>query len=306
MEQEQLFLLCLFAIVAVIGYGLCRFVIARDPKLRRRLSNEQLEQRAIRSPAPKPMRSLIQKIGQAASRPFAPKTHEKQSALRRRLSYAGIGSRAAIGAIVGFKVICLFGGLIAGNLIGAAYDNGILGLCAGGSVGYMLPGLWLRTRIGRNHKSLARGLPDALDLMVVCVEAGLTMEAAMQRVGQEITLAHPALARELSIAHLETQMGVPRSEALRNLATRTGSKELKGLTAMLVQSEKLGTSIGKALRVHAESLRLKRQYAAQEMAAKASVKLIFPVAMLIFPATIVVLLGPAIIQMIESGFFNRS
>jgi tight adherence protein C len=131
------------------------------------------------------------------------------------------------------------------------------------------------------------------------------MEASMQRVGQEIMLAHPCLARELSVTHLETQMGVPRGEALRNLSTRTGSPELKALTAMLVQAERLGTSIGKALRVHAESLRQKRQYAAQELAAKASVKLIFPVAMLIFPATILVLIGPSIIQMIESGFFQK-
>jgi tight adherence protein C len=168
-----------------------------------------------------------------------------------------------------------------------------------------LPSIWLRLRINRHRKMLARGLPDALDLMVVCVEAGLTMESSMQRVGQEITLAHPMLARELAISHMETNMGVPRGEALRNLAIRTGSSELKSLTAMLVQAEKLGTSVGGALRVHAESLRLKRHYAAQEMAAKASVKLIFPVAMLIFPAVIVVLVGPAIVQMVESGFFLK-
>jgi tight adherence protein C len=303
MDQDQLFLLSLVGVVGAIGYGITWFFLTRkNSKLCECLSSDSDSPSAIKAP---PAHSFVHKLGQAASKPFAPRTREKQSALKRKLGYAGITSRTAVGALVGFRMMLLIGLGALGYLIGLLYEADLAGLVVGAMIGYQLPMLWLRLGIGRNHKALAKGLPDALDLMVVCVEAGLTMEAAMQRVGQEVILAHPNLARELGITHMETQMGVPRSEALRNLALRSGSKEIKSLTAMLIQAERLGTSIGKALRVHAESMRLKRQYAAQEMAAKASVKLIFPVAMLIFPAVIVVLIGPAIIQMIESGFFQK-
>src|SRR5262249_34659207 len=131
-----------------------------------------------------------------------------------------------------------------------------------------------------------------------CVESGLTMDAALQRVSKEIALAHPSLARELAITHVETQMGMPRTEAMRKLATRTGSQALKSLTAMLVQADRFGTSIAGALRIYSESLRVKRQYAAQELAAQASVKMTFPLVFCIFPAILTVIGGPAMIQLI--------
>ena len=298
-----MFLVCLAGIIGAIGYGIALLLMRRDGKIKDRLAKKQ-DAGVAGAIAPQASPSLAMRIGTAASKPFVPKDREKQSSLRRKLAHAGITSKASIQVFIGARMICLIALGAVGYMLGVMFEADLAGLFVGSMIGYFLPALWLRMRVGRNHKLLARGLPDALDLMVVCVEAGLTMEAAMQRVGQELVLPHPALARELGITHMETQMGVPRSEALRNLAGRSGSPEVKGLTAMLIQAEKLGTSIGRALRVHAESLRLKRQYAAQETAAKASVKLIFPVAMLIFPATIVVLIGPAIIQMIESGFFN--
>jgi tight adherence protein C len=304
MTQEQLFLLVVVGAVAAVGYAISKLFVGKPA--------DKAVERLRATPPPLPnaksepnfVGDLLHQIGAAAAKPFAPKTQEKQSAMRRKLGQGGIQSRAAIQAFIGAKVLFLVAGLGGGYFIGLILGDDLIGLVAGGMLGYLLPAIWLRLRIGGYQKSLNKGLPDALDLMVVCVEAGLTMEASMQRVGQELALAHPALAKELAVAHVETQMGVPRAEALRSVANRTGSAELKSLTAMLIQAEKLGTSIGRALRVHAESLRLKRQYAAQEMAAKASVKLIFPVAMLIFPAVITVLVGPAIIQMIESGFFR--
>jgi tight adherence protein C len=170
--------------------------------------------------------------------------------------------------------------------------------------GYMLPGMWLNMQVRRRQRLLQSSLPDALDLMVVCVEAGLTIDAAIQRVGQEIALAHPEISRELGITHMETRIGISRIEALRNLGFRTGSASLQSLAAMLVQAERFGTSIAQALRVHAESLRDKRRYAAEEQAAKTTVKLAFPVVLFIFPTVLLVLGGPAFILFYKSPIFQ--
>jgi tight adherence protein C len=193
--------------------------------------------------------------------------------------------------LTGAKVILLVLGLGGGYLVGAATDKMFLMLPVGGLAGYLAPMLWLRGRIGANQKSLTFGLPDALDLMVVCVESGLTVDAAMQRVGQELGLAHPAIAREFGIAHMETRVGLTRSESLKNIGLRTGNPGLQSLAAMLVQADRFGTSIAQALRVHAETLRNNRQAAAEEMAAKASVKISFPLVLFIFPSTFIVLCG---------------
>jgi tight adherence protein C len=141
--------------------------------------------------------------------------------------------------------------------------------------------------------------------MVVCVEAGLTVDAAMQRVGQELVLAHPSLSRELGIAHMETRVGLSRADALKNLGVRTGAPGLQALAAMLIQADRFGTSIANALRIQAESLRTKRQQAAEELAAKASVKLSFPLVLFIFPATFIVLAGPTVIGLMRSALFTE-
>jgi tight adherence protein C len=140
--------------------------------------------------------------------------------------------------------------------------------------------------------------------MVVCVEAGLTVDSAMQRVGQEMTNTHPDLARELSIAHMETRVGLSRAESLKNLGQRTGNPALQSLAAMLIQAERFGTSIASALRIHADTLRLKRQLAAEESAAKASVKMTFPLVLFIFPATFIILAGPTFLNLMNSELFK--
>jgi tight adherence protein C len=140
--------------------------------------------------------------------------------------------------------------------------------------------------------------------MVVCIEAGLTIDAAMQRVGQELALAHPSLSRELGLAHMETRVGLSRSEALRNMGQRTGNAALISLASMLIQAERFGTSIADALRVHSETLRINRQAAAEELAGKASVKMSFPLVLCIFPSTFIVLAGPTVIQLMKSSIFK--
>jgi tight adherence protein C len=203
--------------------------------------------------------------------------------------------------MTGFKVILLGGGLLGGYLFGAATNQMMMGLSVGGLLGYMLPTIWLKQKIKSNQKQLQYGLADGLDLMVVCVEAGLTVDAAMQRVGQELLIAHPAISREFAITYMETRVGLSRADAMKNLGTRTGSPPLQSLAAMLTQADRFGTSIANALRIHADTLRQARQHAAEELAAKASVKMSFPLVLFIFPATFIVLAGPTVIGLMNSG-----
>jgi tight adherence protein C len=152
----------------------------------------------------------------------------------------------------------------------------------------------------QRHAEILSSLPDALDLMVVCVEAGLGLGAALQRVGVEIRLASRQLSDELALVNQEMQTGIARSDALRNLAERTGVEDVYSLVAMLSQTDKLGTSVAKSLRAHAESMRTRRRQRAEQMARKASIKLAFPLVFLIFPALLLIILGPAGIQLMKA------
>jgi tight adherence protein C len=191
-------------------------------------------------------------------------------------------------------------GVAVGYGAGTYLGSPLLGASAGGVLGYVGQKFWLNNKIKKNQQALSYGLADALDLMVVCVEAGLTVDGAMQRVAQDLTIAHPAISRELGIAHMETRVGLSRSEALRNLGIRTGNEPLQSLAAMLIQADRFGTSIASALRVHSDTLRQNRQRAAEENAAKASVKMSFPLVLFIFPSTFIVLVGPTIINLMNS------
>ena len=165
------------------------------------------------------------------------------------------------------------------------------------AVGYYAPVIWLRRVIASRKDALQRAIPDALDLMVVCVEAGLGLDQAIGRVSQEVSRTHPALGDELNVLTVELRTGVSRQEALKNLARRTDLEELGNLVAMLVQTDRFGTSIGQALRVYADSMRTTRRLKAEEMAAKLPVKLLLPLIFFIFPTLIVVTVGPAAIRM---------
>ncbi len=252
--------------------------------------------------------SVLRRVGDAAAEPFMPKTREAQSELRRRLGFAGIYSPSALKLVTGAKALCLAVGVVIGGVAAAYTVTGLWMQIAvtsvGGIAGYLAPMMWLKSRIKSNMKALTHGLADALDLMVVCVEAGLTVDAAMQRVGQEMAIAHPSIARELGITHMETRVGLSRMESLKNLGVRTGCEALQSLAAMLIQADRFGTSIASALRVHAETLRQNRFHQAEELAAKASVKMSFPLVLFIFPATFIVLAGPTVIGLMNSPLFE--
>ncbi len=164
------------------------------------------------------------------------------------------------------------------------------------ALGYMLPGTFLGSITKKRMESIFLSLPDAIDLMVVCVEAGLGLDAAMRRVTSELGESSPALCEEFAISNFQMQMGRPRKDVLRDLAVRTGVDDLRALAAVIIQAERFGSSVGKALRVHSDAMRLKRRQLAEERAAKTAVKIMIPLIMFIFPGVFIVLVGPAGIQ----------
>jgi tight adherence protein C len=298
MNQTVMILVCAFASIGALTYWISTLLLGDEQqgKLRSRLQGRgktSIEKKTSMTP-------LLQQLGQAASKPFMPSSREKVSKMQSELRKAGIYATSALRTIQGAKFIGISVGVIVGYVVSLFLGNLLAFVSIAGLVGYMSPTLWLRMRVKKNQQALELGLADAMDLMVVCVEAGLTMDAAMQRVGEELALVHPAISREFGIAHMETRVGLARQEALKNLGQRTGNASLISLSAMLNQADRFGTSIAQALRIHAESLRLARHHRAEEMAAKSAVKLSFPLVLFIFPATFIVLLGPTVIELMNS------
>ncbi len=212
---------------------------------------------------------------------------------------AGYRSPNAILAMRGAKVL-LPAGLVALVFTTGFYRfNPYMFPLVAAIVGYLLPELWLVLRVRARQHRLRLGLPDGLDLLVICVEAGLGLDQALMRVAQELHITHPELSNELQLVNLEMRVGKTRIEALRELARRTGLEDIKALVAMLIQTERFGTSVAQSLRVHSDDLRTKRRQRAEEMSAKTSVKMVPALVFFIFPALMVVILGPAVIMFVR-------
>ena len=184
-------------------------------------------------------------------------------------------------------------------LSGAYRRNPFMFLLIAAIAGYLLPELWLGWRVRARQHRLRKGLPDALDLLVICIEAGLGLDQALLRVSQELQITHRELSQELQLVNLEMRVGKTRLEALRELARRTGLDDIKALVTMLIQTERFGTSVAQSLRVHADDLRVRRRQRAEEQGAKTSVKMVPPLVFFIFPALMVVILGPAVITLLR-------
>ncbi len=167
------------------------------------------------------------------------------------------------------------------------------------ALGFFVPRFLLKKKLQERQQRLRLGLPDALDLTVICVEAGLSLDQAMMRVGEDLRTAHPELSGEFHLFDLEARAGKPRVEALRNLAERTGVDDIRALVGTLIQTDRFGTSVAQALRVHSESLRTERRQRAEEQAAKTTVKMIIPLVLFVMPSLIFVTVGPAIIQLMH-------
>ncbi|MBV1786957.1 type II secretion system F family protein [Marinobacterium sp. D7] len=224
--------------------------------------------------------------------------------LHAQLVHAGFRSPGAMSSLYGLKVLLglsLF--CIAWLVVSFKPEvtaDKVLLICAGAAyIGYILPNMVLDRLANRRIRAIRNGFPDALDLLVVCVESGLGLTAALQRVGQELEVSHPELSEELYLVNVEIRAGVNRIEALRGMAQRTGVDDIKGLVALLDQSVRFGSSIADTLRVYSEEFRDKRMQAAEEMAAKIGTKMIFPLTFCIWPGFFVVAVGPAILRVLE-------
>lgn len=230
----------------------------------------------------------LQKLSKAM-----PKSPQNMTRLRRQLASAGIFDMwAAVLYSLAEIVLPLVMGGLAYLLLGLSLWP-IIFIAA--VIGYLAPGFWLAYRIKKRKKAIQDGLPDALDLFIICMESGSSLDQAIAKAAAELDISHPALAYELRLITTEIRAGKPRLEAMKNFAKRTGVEDVRSLVAMLVQTDRFGTSVAQALRTHASQARIKRRQRAEERAGKIGVKLVFPLALCIFPAMYVVCLGPAVV-----------
>jgi tight adherence protein C len=227
-----------------------------------------------------------------------PRSPSEMGKLQQRLVTAGYRNNEAVPIFLGIRIgfaLLLF--LLFASPI-AIHPNFLLAL-GGCGLGYVLPGVMLARMAKKRQHKIRLGLPDALDLLVVSVEAGLGLDQAIQRVAEELAFAHPELADELRLINLELRAGKARSEALHNFGERTQVDDVISLVAMLVQTDKFGTSVAQSLRVHSDTARTKRRQRAEEAAAKTGVKMVFPLVFCIFPAIWIVTIGPAAIKFVQ-------
>ncbi len=249
---------------------------------------------------------MLEKASPALSRPLQPKSESEVGKLKLRLSYAGFRSEAAPGIFLGTKFVALVIGLFFSGatmllVTGFTRDAIIRVVLSTGGMFYFPDAIvWFLAR--RRKDAIFRSLPDTLDLMVVCVEAGLGLDQAMRKVADEMKKSYRVICDEMSRCNMQLQMGKARAEVLHDLGARTGVDDLRSLASILIQAEKFGSSVGQALRVQSESMRVRRRQLAEEKAAKTAVQLIFPLVLFIFPGIFVVLVGPAAITMVREMF----
>jgi tight adherence protein C len=287
-----------FLFVALVaGYGTSALVSATSAD-RRRL-------RQLATSATGPMSvidtrvALLETVDPRLKRiPGVPKSPKELGRLRRRLARAGYTSITAVVIFAAATILtpCALA-LLAISLLGAG--QGWILAVIGAAIGYLIPSLVLGRLTELRKREIREGLPDALDLFIVCVEAGCGLDQAIMKASDELGLTYPALTYELRLITTEIRAGKSRMEAFKNFAARTQVDDVKSLVALLVQTDKFGTSIAQALRTHAETSRIKRRQNAEERAAKIGVKLVFPLVLFLFPALYIVILGPAVISFVR-------
>jgi len=303
LTMPQLALLAM-VFVATAGLVIGLFLLFRRNEVSQRLERVlEGSQSAIRKEAPRSawVESVV-RIASPLARLSVPEEGWENSEIRRRLMHAGLRGGSAPVVFFGIKTALGIGLPLLGWLLILLSGKDVKGttvimlvfmlLC----IGYYLPNFVLNRMVESRQREIFESFPDALDLLTICVEAGLSLEAALGRVAEEIQLKSETLAEELQLVVLEMRAGGGKERALRNLALRTGVEDIDTLVAMLVQSEKFGTSMADSLRIHSDMLRSKRQQRAEELAAKIAVKLIFPLVLCIFPSILIVVAGPAVLR----------
>ena len=309
LTSVNLFNIGVFLLAFAITGGLAAFLFhRRDADSRRAIARL----RGLAAPESRPQNgpelgellwSALMRLGSIV----LPGEKKRRANLQARLTQAGIyhsqGPTLLLGAksllTVALPIMTALPVYLAGIL---SYQKATLVACAASAVGIVLPGLWLDSKKKRRQSLFRRSLPDALDMLVLCLEGGVSLTAALSRVTSELQTAHPLLAAEFNIVQREIQLGLSAGEALNKFGQRCDLEEVRNLASVLLQSERFGASVVKALRIHADSCRQERQQRAEETAQKAAVKILFPTLLCIFPAIFIVVLGPAAYQM--SGMFN--
>ncbi len=300
----------LYLIAACVAFSIALLIIfvgqlnpGQPPAVARRLSELEhgvtnplgIGQRRRRQIRALRLKSIMEAFGSRVE-----SSRSDSETVRRFLVSAGFVSQNAVAFYWAIRIILGVGlpiaALLTLPLLGATFPQAVLGAGWFGILGYIGPIFYVGHFRRARQKELQHALPDALDLMVVCVEAGLALNQAMVRVSEEIDTVSPLMSEQLALVNLEIRAGTPREEALRHFADRTDLPDVASLVAMLIQTDRFGTSIAQALRIHADTLRTKRRQRAEEAGAKTSIKLLFPLVFFIFPAMFVVILGPAIIQ----------
>ncbi len=274
----------------IIGAAVFAFMPSKAAAIDRRLEELTLGREEEQKPRFEALIALFKRIGEKV-----PRSPKELGPLRLRLVQAGYRRDEALTIFFGIRVLIALALFMFFSSSILARPNMTMAL-AGLGVGYVLPGMGLARLAKRRAHKIRLSLADALDLLVVSVEAGLGLDQALSRVGAELAFAYPQLSDELKLINLELRAGKPRAEALRNLADRTGVDDLSSLVTMLIQTDKFGTSVAQSLRVYSETLRTKRRQRAEEAAAKTGVKMVFPLVFCIFPAIWVVTIGPAAIR----------
>lgn len=307
----QLLPLAVFGLFAVGAWWLLDLIATGRPRAVQRL--DELKNPALRrregagvTKKQDTMTKVLEAASPALAAPLQPKSELEASKLKLKLSNGGYRSEAAPTIFLGFKflglIIGLFGSGIAMMVLGNfSQKSTMTSLFVAGALFY-LPDLVLMFLIKNRKEAIFLGLPDALDLMVVCVEAGLGLDQAMRKVSDEMKRIYRVISDEFALSNFQLQVGRSRTEVLHELGVRTGVDDLRSLASILIQADKFGSSIAQALRVQSDSMRTRRRQLAEEKAAKTAVKLIFPLVIFIFPGIFVILVGPAAITMVREMF----
>jgi tight adherence protein C len=309
---ESLVPLALFGAFAAVAWWALDLMTTGKPRAMERLE-ELADPRKRRTPSAETalkksdaLTRVLEKASPSFAKPLQPKSEAEYGRLKAKLASAGFRDESASSIFLGLK----FAGLVAGLFLGGGTITSLRGLDQNAliwSIGlagllFYLPELVIGMIGSSRKQAIFLALPDALDLMVVCVEAGLGLDQAMRKVAEEMKSTYPILSEEFALSNFQLQMGRPRSEVLHELGARTGVADLRALAAVLIQADKFGSSVAQALRTQSDSMRIRRRQIAEEKAAKTAVKLIFPLVLFIFPGIFVILVGPAAITMMREMF----
>lgn len=301
----------LFGLFAALAWWGLELLAAGKPRTLERL--DELKNPKARRKDPQAvvkkqdsMTRVLEKATPALAKALEPKSELELSKLKSKLAHAGFRGESAGNVFLGLKFAGLLFGLFLGGTVvlvtmGVSQKTLLISIAIAGLFFYLPDAaVWLIGR--RRRQAVFLGLPDALDLMVVCVEAGLGLDQAMRKVAEEMKKAYPVIAEEFALSNFQLQMGRTRNEVLHELGARTGVADLRTLAGVLIQADKFGSSIAHALRVQSDAMRVRRRQLAEEKAAKTAVKLIFPLVIFIFPGIFVVLVGPAAVTMVRDMF----